>query len=322
LKRTKKGWFRASVVASLASVMILAPARAQESSWRANHDAGWKAYQEGRLSEADTLLRAAAKEARAFGTRDLRVALTLDHLAWVFCAEGKFTDAEPLARWALKSREELLGPVHQEVAESLNTLACLCDAQGKLADAEPCYRRCLALEEKLRGPEHPNVAALLDNLATVYHGQGKFNEAEPFYKRVLAIREKANAPADLAPTVFNLATLYLDQDRFDQAEPLYKRALTLRQQALGPDHVEVAASLDGLGWLYVSQKRLDLAEPLYKRALTIVEQPSCRDTPTAANVQEHYAALLRKLGREPEAAALEGRARAIRTNQGRATASR
>ncbi len=77
---------------------------ADEATWQKAHDAGWKAYQEGRPDEAERLLRAAAKEVKGFKPNDPRVATTLDHLAWAFCAQGKFADAEPLAKWALAAR--------------------------------------------------------------------------------------------------------------------------------------------------------------------------------------------------------------------------
>ena len=61
----------------------------QATRWQADHDAGWNAYKQGRFDEAETRLRAAEKEAQAFGQNDPRLATTLDHLAWVLCAEGK-----------------------------------------------------------------------------------------------------------------------------------------------------------------------------------------------------------------------------------------
>jgi hypothetical protein len=64
----------------LAAVVGLASApgasAAQESRWRTDHDAGWKAYQEGRFDEAETRLRAAGTVARGFGENDPKLATT------------------------------------------------------------------------------------------------------------------------------------------------------------------------------------------------------------------------------------------------------
>ena len=42
---------------------------------------------------------------------------------------------------------------------------------------------------------------------------------------------------------------------FLDAEPFYKRALAIREKALGPDHPDVATSLNNLAVLYNNQGR-------------------------------------------------------------------
>ena len=153
------------IIAVLALGLVPGYASARADQWQADHDAGWKAFQEGRLGEAERLLRSAETQAKARGDQSPELATTLDHLAWVLCAEGKAADAEPLAKRALAIREGARGLEHDEVAQSLNTLACLYDAEGKLAEAEPLYERGLAIAIKTRGPGDPKVAATLDNLA-------------------------------------------------------------------------------------------------------------------------------------------------------------
>jgi tetratricopeptide (TPR) repeat protein len=167
------------------------------------------------------------------------------------------------------------------VAQSLNTLACLYDAQGRFDEAEPLYSRSLAIEQKVRGPEHPNIAALLDNLATLHHAQNHFVQAECYYRRALAVREKIGNVRDLAPTLYNLGVLYNDL-RNAAAEPLLKRSLTLREKALGPDHLDVAASLEGLAALHARQGRSTSAEPLYQWAVVILEKALGADHPEVA----------------------------------------
>ena len=224
MSRLTLTWLAAALLA-IASASGTAPA--QESKWRAEHDAGWQAYKDGQFTEAERRLRAAEGIAQAFGANDPRLATTLDHLAWVLCAQEKAAAAEPLAKQALAIREKTLGGEHPDVVKSLNTLACLYDMEGKAAEAKALHERQLALAEKLQGKEHANVAAILDNLATVNHVLGKHEEAEAAYKRALAIREKTSAekPMELAPTLYNLGTLYLDEGKYAEAEPLLKRAL-------------------------------------------------------------------------------------------------
>ena len=65
---------------------------------------------------------------------------------------------------------------------------------------------------------------------------------------------------------------YDNQGRYADAEPLYKRALAVREKTLGPDHPDVAQTLNNLALLYYNQGRYAEAEPLYKRALAIYEK--------------------------------------------------
>ncbi len=108
--------------------------------------------------------------------------------------QGRYSEAEPYAKEALRLGTEEFGPNDPSTAAFLNNLAALYDDQGRYAEAEPLYQRALWIDEKALGPEHPHVAANLNYLAELYYDQGKYAEAEPLHKRALAIREKALGP--------------------------------------------------------------------------------------------------------------------------------
>jgi len=93
---------------------------------------------------------------------------TLNNLALLYVAQGKYAAAEPLYQRSLAIMEKALGPEHPNVATSLNNLAELFRGQAKYAEAEPLYQRSLAIREKALGPEHPNVATSLNDLALLY----------------------------------------------------------------------------------------------------------------------------------------------------------
>jgi tetratricopeptide (TPR) repeat protein len=76
-----------------------------------------------------------------------------------------------------------------------------------------------------------------------------------------------------------LAELYSHLGRFAEAEPLFKRALAIREKALGPDHPDVAWSLNSLGAFYADEGQYAKAEPIYQRALAIFERPWVQGTP-------------------------------------------
>ncbi|HEY7417444.1 MAG TPA: tetratricopeptide repeat protein, partial [Ktedonobacteraceae bacterium] len=57
------------------------------------------------------------------------------------------------------------------------------------------------------------------------------------------------------------ASYLQDRARYAEAEPLYQRALRIREQQLGPEHPDVAQSLNGLANLYWQQGKYEEAEP-------------------------------------------------------------
>ena len=63
-----------------------------------------------------------------------------------------------------------------------------------------------------------------------------------------------------------------DQAAYTKAEPLFQQALAIREKVLGPEHPDLATTLNNLGLLYIDQGRYTEAEPLLQRALTIGEK--------------------------------------------------
>jgi len=111
----------------LGGVLVLALAVsfvcAQEATWEGAMAAGVLAYQQGLFPAAETHLAAALQMAEAFGPADPRLATSLNNLAALYYAQGRYAAAEPLNRRALAIRARALGPVHPDVATSLNNLA-------------------------------------------------------------------------------------------------------------------------------------------------------------------------------------------------------
>ena len=66
---------------------------------------------------------------------------------------------------------------------------------------------------------------------------------------------------------------------YERAVELGKRALEVAEKNFGPDHPDVATSLNNLALLYVAQGQYAEAEPLYKRSLAILEKALGPDVP-------------------------------------------
>ena len=59
------------------------------------------------------------------------------------------------------------------------------------------------------------------------------------------------------------------QGHYEDAKPLFERSLALREKALGPDHPDVASSLNNLAVLLDNQVRVDRLEVSNDRRLSV-----------------------------------------------------
>ncbi|MEM9488469.1 MAG: CHAT domain-containing tetratricopeptide repeat protein [Myxococcota bacterium] len=100
--------------------------------------------------------------------------------------------------------------------------------------------------------------------------------------------------------------------RYDEALPLVQRSLKIREKALGPDHPDVAASLNNLAILHRSRGEYDEALPLYKRSLAIREKAQGPDHPDVAGSLNNLARLHESRGEYDEALPLQQRSLAIK----------
>ena len=67
--------------------------------------------------------------------------------------------------------------------------------------------------------------------------------------------------------------------QYARAVAVGKKALKVAEESVGPDHPDVAKSLNNLAGLYDTQGEYAAAEPIYKRALKIREEALGPDHP-------------------------------------------
>lgn len=201
------------------------------SSWEDDTAEAAKAYDAGRLDEAERRLEAARTRVANGTGDDLVVAASLVNLAVVRRARGDTDEALALQRDALAIREKTLGPDQADVATSLNNIAGLYAARDDYAAAEPLLVRALAIREKALGNDHRLTAQSLNNLALLYAARGRHGDAEPLYRRALATFEKRDNCRDLAVALENFAALLDETGRRAEAERTEARARECRLSA-------------------------------------------------------------------------------------------
>jgi tetratricopeptide (TPR) repeat protein len=74
--------------------------------------------------------------------------ISLNNLAWLYKAQGKYAEAEPLYNRALAIVEKALGPEHPNVAQSLENYAGLLRETGRVSKADLLEIRAKAIRAK------------------------------------------------------------------------------------------------------------------------------------------------------------------------------
>jgi tetratricopeptide (TPR) repeat protein len=82
--------------------------------------------------------------------------------------------------------------------------------------------------------------------------------------------------------------------KYSEAIPRAQRLLADMERTYGPDHRDVAASLNNLGMIYGSTGRDTEAGPLYRRALAILEKLNGLDSAEVAPELNNLAALYQR----------------------------
>jgi tetratricopeptide (TPR) repeat protein len=151
-------------------------------------------------------------------------------LARVLYHQGRYAEAEPLARWALTARENHPKSTTESIFQSLYVLGVIERAQKHYSEARSHIHRALDLQEKAVSHDHPILATTIEELALINSEDGHDAEAEKLYKRALAIREKQNLPddLDLADTADAFAQLLIHMKRPVEANPWQDKARNIR----------------------------------------------------------------------------------------------
>ena len=202
-------------------------------------------------------------------------AASMNTLALIHEAEGRYDQAEVFYQRAVRLREMVFGPDHFEVVAPLANLALMYDAQGRYTEAGRLYDRLLTIYENTQSPDHPHLLKLLDKYAEVLKKTDRAEEAKTLEARAAQIRARRKPSENqelrwqrLAPK----ASPLVQQQQYAQAAEVAEEALQIAEALFDPADWRFFFSLDALATVYRFQGRASDAEPLYRRALAIAEQ--------------------------------------------------
>ncbi|HYI00107.1 serine/threonine-protein kinase, partial [Hyalangium sp.] len=224
--------------------------------------------------------------------------LTKEDRVEALLGAGKYkeglAEAEPLLREA-----EPVGhaPLY---AHALFLTGRLRSDAGDYKGAEEALRKALA--ESARGKDLGLMSKALSHLMLVMGvRQKRLQEATPLEPIVEALAESTEDDVTRGLALHSLSVLLQETGRYPEAWEKATRALALWEKALGPEHPNVASSLQQLSsitwWMGKYPQALEYAE----RALALKMKALGPEHPDVAKVMKTSAAALRDLGRYEEA---------------------
>ncbi len=237
-------------------------------------------------------------------------------LAEYYCAQSRYSEAEPLLAKLLEEREHAFGLNSADIVQDINELARVNFAQMKFGQSDVFWRRALQIVEQVSGKQHKDLAPILENLARTALSQEKGEDASKLLRRSLAIREKiadqrASDLLQLAGTLNLLGRSYMMESKDAEAEGSFVRALRTVEKA-GGNALELSSTLDNLGTYYLTRQKYEQAEPALRRALAVRESSLGPIDPAIAPVLDQLGAAYNAQKKYPEAAKAYERALFIR----------
>lgn len=184
--------------------------------------------------------------------------------------EGKYAEAIPLAKKALKLREQALGENHELVGITLFNLGSFYYANQQYFEAESPYKRVLKIYETNYGKEDDRLEILLIRLGWISHSKGDAGATESYFKRNLAIAEKNHGQehANVENALLALGQFQEKIGKPAQAVPFYVRTIAMQEKLYGAVHERIADTAEKCACLMMISKNAKGGE-YRERAVTI-----------------------------------------------------
>ncbi len=198
----------------------------------------------------------------------LEAAQALAYLGNLYCATGKYTQAEEQLNMALSLRQKQLKENHELIAASYNDLGLTFTATDPDKALE-YYEKALAIYQKVHGKQHPKIAIANTNIGFVYRKLELYGDAVNNFESALKIWEQVYATAhpSKAFVLFNLGETYLKIGDAKAAEAFYMRALSMYQESYGKKHPEIARVLNAVASIHIPRNEFEKALNYYQQAL-------------------------------------------------------
>jgi eukaryotic-like serine/threonine-protein kinase len=216
--------------------------------------------------------------------------------------EGQADRAIALQREALAIRRRIDPPLSNEVANAEQDLGNALSRKARYAEARTHYFRTLAIRRQVFGDQHPLTANVHSNLGVTYILEnGDAARTRKHFLAALAILERDPTYRSYPAVLANLAELEQKVGNLQKALTYHKDALAAYQRQFGPDHPDVATSLQSMGTVRREMGAFAEALAFHRRALAMHKKTAGADHHSYAVNLSEIGEDLRRLGRAAEA---------------------
>ncbi|MEO0560361.1 MAG: serine/threonine-protein kinase, partial [Bacteroidota bacterium] len=280
-----------------------------------HHTLGTTYHSLGQIPAADSLLELALSTRRTLhGDRHPETAATLHALGVLARDQTDYVRSDSLLQLALAVRRQHPGDSDLELGATLLQLGITAQRANDAEMAETYLKEAIAL----RGASSDTDAGeAVEALGHLYHREGRYVESDSVLG--IADQQVTQHLGSLHPRrgsiLVNRAWNRYYLGDLEAVRPLLDSSLAIREAALGPDHPNVATTLNDLGWLHADQGRPDLAEANYRRALAITRSAFGDEHSNVPTMINNIAVLYRDRGDYEDARALLEEALSIQTRQ-------
>lgn len=228
----------------------------------------------------------------------LAQAIAMNNRAKQYLDDGRYRDAETMARAALDIRTRLLG------ADSPDTAAAhymLGKAEARLEHYDKAmvdFQTALDIQKRTLGEHHPNVGATYSGLTLVYEGIGDYSKALACSQSAL---EVANAVLgernpNTAMAYNNIGFVYSGMGDYSKALDFYREAVEIQKNVLGEHHPDIATTYNNIGFSYEDMGDHGKALEYYQKALDIFNAVLGESHPSTATAYDNIAIVYNSMG--------------------------
>lgn len=253
------------------------------------HSPTWDTFfQEGKAavkhhdySRAEQAFESAVSIATRFPDPDLRLAKSLNNLAYVKSYLHQSDDLEPLLDRAIQIWLRSDGESSVGAALGRSNLAEFYLRRARFVEAEQVFRQSLSVLTMTIGKSAAETLKAELNLGFLYRSEGRYREAEVLLTEALAVCQRSDPHSDSSIVALNnLGDLYRAEGKFERARQLLMQALRECEVGRYDGHPFKASILTNL-----AQVALDLGE--LARAQTLLDEAlSSQSHATGSNSPE------------------------------------